>query len=371
MKLRTFEFSGTPRAIGEAFGETCRVEIAELYQRRLKNAIAQAKEYGGRKVGEGAVLEVARRSLPATEGYDASGYAELVGIARGANLGLEQVFAMNGLTDLRDVLAWFGELEALGGCSSFIVQGDRTKDGRALGGQTWDLSTDNMPYLVGVHRRPKDGPATWSLTTVGCLSLIAMNEEGLAIGTTNLRTKDARPGVCYLSVIHKALRMRSFEDACRAVISAHRAGAHYYWLVHKTGQAAAIECTATMAERIDVARGRFVHCNHSLVEQHKKLEAAAPAESSSCRQTRLDELIESERDRGLDDATMRRFLTDHDNGEQAICRHDLGGISSNGAAILCPAAPSFSACQGHPCTAEWTDLLAGQPAAGQPSASGA
>ena len=41
--MRVLSFSGTPSAIGEAFGETCRAAIHELYQLRLANAIVAAQ----------------------------------------------------------------------------------------------------------------------------------------------------------------------------------------------------------------------------------------------------------------------------------------------------------------------------------------
>ena len=112
--VRVLSFSGTPQTIGEAFGETCRPAIHELYERRLANAIGQAREYGGRKVGEAEVLRVAAACVEPTRVHHPDGFAELEGIARGADLSLVAVLAMNGLTDLRDVLAWGGELESLG-----------------------------------------------------------------------------------------------------------------------------------------------------------------------------------------------------------------------------------------------------------------
>ena len=119
--MRILSFSGSPATIGAAFGEQCRAEIAELYAARLQNAVAQAKQHGGRDVSEDAVLAVARACVEPTRAHHPDGFAELEGIARGANMTVERVLAMNGLTDLRDVLAWGGELEALGGCSSFLV----------------------------------------------------------------------------------------------------------------------------------------------------------------------------------------------------------------------------------------------------------
>jgi isopenicillin-N N-acyltransferase like protein len=363
-KLRVIELYGTPKAMGEGFGEVCRAQIQEFYHLRVLNALTQAKQYGGRKVDEGVLLEVARRSLSVSESYHPEGFAELVGIARAAHLSVEQAFAMNGLTDLRDVLAYWSGVPGLSkrgvdGCSSFVVMGDRTSDGRILCGQSWDLATDNMPYVIGVHRKPKDAPETWCLTTVGCLSLIGMNAEGIAIGTTNIRSKDSRPGICYLSLIHKALSQGTFQAATACIETLHRAAAHYYWIVSaKERLAAGIECTATRHERTEIDHGHYVHCNHMTKEANKPLEAVPPKseESTVCRQDRLSELLAKAP--AIDEAAMRGFLADHEQGEQAICRHDFAGISSNGAVVMSPEVPRVWACQGQPCKATWLDLYA-------------
>jgi isopenicillin-N N-acyltransferase like protein len=355
--MRILTFSGPPTAIGEAFGEQCRVEIAELYAARLANAIGQAKQHGGRDVSEQAVLEVARACLAPTRDYDPDGFAELEGIARGAKLSLEQVLAMNGLTDLRDVLAWGGELEALGGCSAFVVSGDFTKSGKLLCGQTWDLATDNMPYVIAVHRQPSEGPQTWCLTTVGCLSLIGLNEHGIACGTTNIRTTDARPGVTYLSLIHKALSSRTLEQASAAITDAPRAGAHFYYLADGGGQALAIECTPTRAERIEIEIGAYVHTNHCLIPEHQAIEGNTPSASSHARQDRLEQLI-AEDCGDADLEAAKRWLSDRENGENAISRTDYDGISSNGAVVMEPETGTILAGHGPPHATTWVDLRA-------------
>lgn len=360
--MRILHLSGSPRVMGEAYGEQLRTEIQAFYHLRVLNALAQAKQFGGRKVDEGHLLAIAEKSLAISESYDPDGHAELVGTARAANLTVAQAFAMNGLTDLRDVLAWSSEVPGFEGCSSFLVQGDRTTDGRVLGGQTWDLATDNMPYVIGVHRRPKNGgPETWCLTTVGCLSLIGLNAEGIAVGTTNIRTTDARPGICYLSVIHKALRQSRLDDAIACVKTKHRAAAHYYWLASGTEQrAVGIECSATLHHEHEVVRGHYVHCNHVLGPENRPLEAAPPkpTESTVCRQTRMDQLIGEAK--VVDAATLRGFLADHEGGEGAICRHDIAGISSNGAVVVEPESRRIWAAQGTPCTATWVELTAAE-----------
>lgn len=355
--MRVLSFSGTPAQIGEAFGEQCRAEIPQLYAARLRNAIAQAQLHGGRDIGEEAVLDVARRCIEPTRAHHPDGFAELEGIARGAGMAVERVLAMNGLTDIRDALAWGGDLEALGGCTAFVVAGDRTRDGKLLCGQTWDLATDNMPHVRAVHRRPDQGPQTWTLTTVGCLSLIGINEAGIAVGTTNIRTTDARPGVTYLSLIHKALAATTLDLAAAAITSAQRAGAHFYFLADGQGHGLALECTPALVDAVAVDSGVYVHTNHCLVPAHQAIEGQTPSASSHDRYDRLTALIEAERGGANLDAA-KRWFGDRNNGENAISRTDFDGVSSNGAVVMEPESGTIHACHGPPHQNAWIDLRA-------------
>ena len=355
--MQIIELAGSAKLMGEGFGESCRAEIQQLYTARLGNAIEQAAQYGNRRVGEPEVLHAAQACLRVAESYDPDGYAELSGIARAANLTGAQAYAMNALTDLRDYLAWPDDVDFGGGCSSFVVQTDKTTDKRVMVGQTWDLATDNMPFVCVVKRKPKDAPATWCLTTFGCLSLIGMNEEGLAIGTTNLRTTDARIGVCYLTIIHRVLRQRTVQEAAQTIAEAPRAGGHYYYVADRAGQAVALECTARLHHRRDVSLGHHVECNHVLVPAHAPLETDAPKASSLCRRSRLDTLLAEAPPGSLDADAMVRFLSDHSDGDGAICRHDLNSISSNGAVVMSPTASQMRVCHGYPCESEWLELL--------------
>jgi isopenicillin-N N-acyltransferase-like protein len=350
--------SGSPQQMGQSFGEAFREEIAEFYELRLQNAIMQAKSYGGRDVQEHTLLGIARACVSPTESYDPDGFEELKGIAAGAALPLEKVLALNGLTDFRDILSWHGELEMFGGCSAFVAQGDMTRSGKLTCGQTWDLATDNMPYVLGVHRRPRNGPESWTLTTVGCLSLIGINEEGICMGTTNIRTVDARAGVVYLSIIHKALGCRDFEAAARCVSDAPRAGAHFYFLGDGRGSATTFECTAEIVERRDIVKGVYVHCNHCLEGANSEREGPQASDSSITRTSRLQGLLDSQRE-VLDIASLKGSLSDHDGADNAICRHDFNGISTNGAVVMSPEDGKIYACQGNPCSAVWIDLKIG------------
>ena len=353
--MRVLHFEGTPARMGEAFGESCREAIAELYALRLENAISQARQHGGRDVREADLLALARACLAASAQHHPDGAAELAGIARGARLAPERVLAMNGLTDLRDALAWGGPLEAAGGCTAFVVQRDRSADGRLWAGQSWDLGTGNLPYVVGVHRRPARGPETWCVTTVGCLSLMGMNAEGVAVGTTNLRTRDAGPGVPYLGLIHAALESSSAAEAVAWITSAVRAGGHAYTVVDRWGEAFAVECTAKRSRSLALRGGFHVHTNHCQLPEHQTLEAELSFASSQARLARMQELLR-DADR-IDRAFLERCLADTANGKLAICRDDFEGISTNAALVLSPDAALLRACQGLPSHGAWIDLL--------------
>jgi isopenicillin-N N-acyltransferase-like protein len=333
--LRVIELGGAPRELGRTFGELCRAEIAELYQRRTQNALRQARELGGRNAREEDLLALARACLAPTRAHHPDGHEELAGIAEGSGLSLERVLAMNGLTDLRDVLAFAGDPEAAGGCTACVVMGDETRDGRLLCAQTWDLATDNLPFVVRVRRRPRAGPATDCITAVGCLSIAGMNEAGIAAGTTNLRTRDGRAGVVYTSVVHKALACTRLEDAVAAATDAPRAAAHFYWLADGEGRAAVVECAATRHHRRDLARGHHVQCNHCLAPEIAALEVEVPRASSHARQARMEALLAGARGR-IDAAALRGFLADRENGALAICRDDFDGISTLAAVVVAP-----------------------------------
>ena len=351
MDLPIIELAGSAKSMGEAFGESCGEEIRELYALRMKSAIRFSEEKG-RTVTEEQILDIARECLKPTKAYDSMVYDEFVGIAHAAGISPEQCYVLQGLTDLRDLLA-FGSLPEGMGCSSFIIGVDHSATGRMVLGQNWDLETNNMPYVRLVHRKPENDPETWSLTLTGCLTLIGINAEGIAVGNTNLKTTDARVGVQYLTVLHRALRSRSLSEAVESIRQAPRSGAHYYYAAGPDGVAVGLECSATRVVPFEIRSGFFVHCNHALSEEIAALQTEAPTLSTIHRQERLGQLFEShERAIGIED--LKRFLSDHEGGEdRCICRHDFEDISTNATVIMSPGTREIHACRSQPHLGRW------------------
>jgi isopenicillin-N N-acyltransferase-like protein len=351
--MEEIELSGSLRDMGNAFGEQCRDAIHELYDLRLANAVNDAMRFGGRTVDEEDLLELSLACYKKTEPFDPVGIEEQWGISEGADLSMAKTFAMGGLTDFRDVLSWGGPLETDGGCTAVIVSAEKSTDCALRLAQTWDLASNNMPYVVSVHRIPDEGPETWSVTTVGCLSLIGMNEHGLAIGTTNLRTLDSQVGVPYLNIIHRALRESNSFGAIGVVENAQRAGGHTYAIAdYQSG--AIVECTAERHTTREIIDGSVVQTNHCQVARNKEVEAEEPQPSSVNRFERMTTLLEE--NPSVSEEDLRKFLSDTEGGELAVSRHDYDGISTNAGIVITPSMRSISAVHGPPDQNVWRKL---------------
>lgn len=134
LQLPIISLQGSPRQMGEAFGEQCRESIQKLAAIRLEDALKFSVERAGRHWSEDAVLKQATASLEVAETWDCETHEEFLGIAHGANLSPEKLFIMQGLTDMRDYLAFHPKDEAEG-CSSFILQRERAEAGEFLRGR--------------------------------------------------------------------------------------------------------------------------------------------------------------------------------------------------------------------------------------------
>jgi isopenicillin-N N-acyltransferase-like protein len=351
--VTVFEAAGSRFEVGEVLGSRLRERAQALYGLRLASALKQAREEGKVEADEGALLEVARVALAVTEEEDPLSAEELHGLARGTGLPPDKVMALNGLTDLRDALSWWRGGELFGGCSVVVAQGDVTTTRRTLCGQTWDLSTDNGPFVVVVRRRPRGEPESMGLAVAGGLPFLGMNELGLSVGTTNLRTRDARPdGVVYVSLIDRALRCETSTQAADSLSGPRRAGGHSFWVVDAAGAALALECTARSSTESWVRRGFFVRTNHCLTPEFRSLDVDAAHPSTTTRLRRLTTLCSASRG-SLDVGGLQRIFADRHDEPWSICRDDFEGTSTNAAAVMEPDARRMHVCVGLPGRTAW------------------
>jgi isopenicillin-N N-acyltransferase-like protein len=346
MPLRTIELSGTPREMGRQYGEELRELSREMVETRLELAAHAAAGLTPSRDRQWC-LDLAAEAVPALQEYSEHVAAELQGLADGTWLSLPELVIGNGWTDFKDLLDARG---ASHNCTAFAVGAPLTADGHTYLAQTWDMNVTAAPYIVAVRRRPAEGPRTLSLTTAGCLSLIGMNEDGIAIGNTNLAPTDARPGVFYLALIHEALRQRTLTEAVAAITEASRMSGHYYYLGDAADQFVGLETTAARHAARGMVGGRFVHTNHYLDEGLLQSGVMTPPGAHSrSRQQRCSELV-AELEPRVAVTQLSQIMSDH-QGENCICRHVDAGAewATLAAAAMAPATRQMWMWAGTPC----------------------
>lgn len=363
MELEVIEVSGDPHELGRQQGDAMRSRIRKFVEMRF-DAVDQYLRERSSPARRDEIIAVAEKSERVFEHWDAEGFQEHRGIADGAGVDAHRLYAATNMTDMRDIVllgASSGPPLARvvdEGCSSVLVPASRTRNGHPLVGQTWDLNPQDLEYVVAIHRRPDEGPQTWAITCSGCLTITGMNEHGVTVGTTNIKTYGAEPGVGYLGILHGAIRAKSAEAASELVRKAPHAGAHTYWIADAEQQ---LEWEASpngqfMRKANDDVVARTNHC---LSAPHIQIEGEVPSASSKTRLNRIRMLLGGG---GVTSESMRAMFSNRDDGVNSINRYpeDDVGTATNAVLIADPASRSLTACRGPADRGAWLSFSFGR-----------
>jgi isopenicillin-N N-acyltransferase-like protein len=355
-ELETFTVRGGYEEMGRQYGAHYKEKIRRFVDMRFASAEKYFKDWGRGSVDE--LKEKGAACWQRSEAFHPQGFAEHRGIASGAGLEPALLYAATNMTDVRDVVLLPdvpppAEDE---GCTSALASSAHTSPEHLSGlyGQTWDLNPPDIEYIAAIHRLPDEGLETWTVTCVGCLTLVGMNQRGIAVGTTNLKTWSSRVGVGYLSVLHKALSQETHSAAASVFHSAPVAGAHSYWLGSTEGGEEWERSPKHSFHRVADERplGRSNHC---LFEPHQAIEGVEVSPSSAARVARAQELLEAE---VVSLESMKALFADRSDGVYSINRYpeDEQGTTTNSVAIADPAARVLHACRGSVDRGEWLTL---------------
>jgi isopenicillin-N N-acyltransferase-like protein len=354
LKLPLVECRGDARALGNQQGEALRERINAFIEQRL----AAFAQYSGERGGPGVeqFLSIGSACLRAFEAWDPEGAAENAGIAEAAGVSAEALYGSTNMTDVRDVLL-LPSRKTDEGCTSLLVPPGLSRSREVIVGQTWDLNPTDLDFVVAVHRQPTNGLETWSVTCAGALSLTGMNAAGVAVGTTNIKTRRSRVGVGYLSLLHRAIRARSAAEAEAFVRGAPRAAAHTYWLADAHG-ATELECDPdnVVVRRADPEP--LARTNHCLSDGMREAEGEPATASSQKRLARAEQQLRA----GAQDVpSLQALMRDRSDGVDSINRYteDEQGTTTNACLIAVPARRELWACRGPADRGEWIPLKFG------------
>jgi hypothetical protein len=351
LELPIVECAGSARTLGQEQGEALRERIRAFIAHRLEAFAQYSRERGGPSVAE--FHAAGERCWQMFEGWDAEGAEEQRGIAQGAGVAVEELYGATNMTDVRDVLL-LPPAAGDEGCTSLLVPAVGARSQQIIVGQTWDLNPTDLDFVVAVHRRPEVGPETWSVTCAGALSLTGMSALGLAVGTTNIKTRRSRVGVGYLSLLHRAIRAASVGEARALIQGAPRAAAHTYWLADGA-QATELECDPDQAieRRADVVP--VARTNHCLAGVMRESEGEAPTASSEKRLARAEKWLRAQ---PQDVASLQALMRDRSDGVDSINRYteDEQGTTTNACVIAVPTRRELWACRGPADRGRWIQL---------------
>jgi isopenicillin-N N-acyltransferase-like protein len=353
LELPLIQVRGSPAELGRGQGEQLAQPIRTFVAQRLRAARVYLHERGIRD--ERAFLNLGRQCLEALQRFDADGWSEHQALSAAAGVDPVELYTCANMTDIRDILVFAGGTVSrqAEGCSMVLLPPASVTTHTVIAAQTWDLNPSDLDFVVAVHRQPSNAPQTWSITCAGCPSLIGMNEHGLSVGTTNLKTRGARVGVPYLSLLHRALACRTVDEAGEVFSASPRAAAHSFWAADSAG-AADWECTATTSVRRQ-ATTPLVRTNHCLESDHQAIEGEAPSSSSRARLARLKAWAAQ----GARDAdSLRVLFANRDDGVDSINRYpeDAQGTSTNACVVCLPAQRTMWTCRGSADRGRWVTL---------------
>ena len=341
LELPTLVVHGSPTQMGEAQGEALRPLVRALVEARFAAVAQYCRERGLPDADR--LVAVGAESFATLAAWDPEGYAEHVGVARGAGLDPLELYTATQMTDLRDVLTLGADEPE--GCSSIVLPPGFTADGAVLAGQTWDLNPTDVDFVVAIKRMPTDGPATWSVTCAGCPSLMGINAHGLAVGTTNIKTRFNRAdGVGYLALIHRALRAPDAASAAALIREAPRVAAHTFWLADAQ-TTLQLETSTHHVETRHLVETPWVHTNHCVAPALVAIAGEAPSESSLARRRFLNTEVARG---GHTVASLQAAFADRSLGVLSVNRYpeDLQGTTTNAVFIARPAQQTAWACRG-------------------------
>ena len=359
--LPMFSVSGDPVAMGEALGKQLADAVQRFVAQRLRAAKVYLWEHGTRNLD--GFLRLGSDSYNIFCDWDPAGALEHDALAMAAGVSPQELYTTTNMTDIRDIL--LVQLRDAGlqppvadaeGCTTVLVGGKRSADGEILASQTWDLNPQDVDDVVAVHRRPDAGPATWSVTCNGCPTLMGINEHGLSVGTTNIKTDDSRIGVGYLSILHRAIRCQNVAEAIEVVQSAPRAAAHTYWLAAADGARIITTSATTHHDEILADDGVLGQTNHVCHDLPAVASLEAPSSSSTTRLATVEHWAGIVQ--GADVDSIKRLFAERGAGSDSINRYpeDDTGSATDACLITSPAQKKAWACRGPADRGIWYEL---------------
>ena len=355
------ETGGTPYEIGYDVG----VAVGD----RLRAASAEVRErYRQRGVYEARVAAAAP-FVEATARLAAECFAELRGMAEGADVAFEDLIIANADDELEQTIGLMpasspvpvqtAPRAAGGGCTVVGITQAGTVDGHVLLAHNEDATAGWADYAYAIRAEPAGAPPFAAFAYAGLLLHQGVNAAGLGSVGNALYARDVRPGIPKLFLYRRALAQSTIEGAIRAATDPDRAWGNNHLFANAEGDVYDVEVSANHWALLHADNRFLAHANHFVSPDLRHLDAGQDLLNSRLRQARVERLVEANWGR-IDIPTFQGILADHSNYPRSVCKHhapesDLT-YGTIGSVVIDVTTRTLWACAGNPCRAEWREV---------------
>lgn len=270
------------------------------------------------------VLEQCRGFVPVIGEYDADILEELEGVARGADLSLEEIIALNA----RYELLWAPSLAPQprnDGCTSVAVLPPVTKHGHTILGENWDYKPRFHKLCIILEIEQEAKPNIVIQTEAGIIGSKGMNSIGVGLCVNALVSNRDRfePRTPLFIMMRGILNADSFSRALKAVLGTRATVSGNLLIAHRDGEAIDLEVTPEDVGFLYAEGGILTHSNHFLAFTNREdlidtFKVDIPDTLFRCQRAR--HLLELDKG-GVDVDSLQRVFKDHFSYPNSICRH--------------------------------------------------
>lgn len=314
--LPLLRVEGSHHKVGLEVGSACASVVQHAVE--LESAGRPSR---GRTMAE--VMDVARRSREITADSIPWLLEELDGVAEGAGVDPLCLFAasMEELWETRPSQPGGSD----GRCTDALVTPARTKSGHLLVAHNNDLGAESEKDLVAIEWAVHGEPVIFTIG-VGPWISVGWSAAGISLTGNEVSPNDERPGVPRLLLVRAQLRAKDLDEAVAVTLHPARASAYNTLFGDRHGRAVNVEASATAACTSEPdGSGALVHTNHYVSPAMKRYEDDPNYARRSARRYERARQLLGEMGGSLERGDLRVLLSDHENGEDAICRHGREG----------------------------------------------
>lgn len=311
------------------------------------------------------VLKWCTGLIPVIGEYDVEILEELEGIAKGADLSLEEIVALNARYELVFAQSLIQQ-PVRGGCTSAAALPQATKNGHTFIGQNWDYKTRFQELSVILEVEQETKPNIFAHTEAGTIAHKGMNSAGVGVCLNALVSNRDRfePTTPFLIMARGILDADSFSQALKAVLRAKVTVSFNFLLAHRDGEAIDFEVSPVDVGFLHPEGGILTHSNHFIALTNREdlvdvFKSAIP--DTLFRANHAEQLLELDKGH-IDVGSFQKVFKDHFSYPNSICRHvdtrdeeprQLATLSS---VIMDLTARTYYMTEGPPCQNEYCKL---------------